>query len=277
MIFYRGLAWSILTICAWTGQVSAGWVIDQVEKGSPDGSKQQIMLQANQMKTVLLGPDGNPESAFIMDLNSDRFTHVDYRKQTYMSTTVTQYVQTIQEATKKATSAMEDAMKNMPPEKRKAMEKMLGSRMPKAGSIAEACPEPKIEVKKTGQQATIAAYPAVHYEVSVDGKTQTELWMTKDITAWKELDPKKLEHTMSELSKAFPRCGSIPGRQAGIGNDQAWKLVREGYPVRTVDRGGSGTTMEVVKADSRSVPASEFQPPTNFTAKTLTEMMKHER
>lgn len=277
MFFSRSLAWSIFMICAWTGPLSAGWVIDQVEKGTTDGSKQQITLQANQMKTALLGPDGNPQSAVIMDLNSDRLTHVDYRKQSYMSATVTEYVQTIQEATKKATSAIEEAMKNMPPEKRKAMEKMLGSRVPQGGSNPEACPERKIDVKKTGLQDTIAGYPAVNYEVSVDGKTQTELWITKDITAWKELDPQKLEHAMNELSKAVPRCGAFPGRQAGIGSDQAWKLMREGYPVRTVDRGGSGTTMEVVKADSRSVAVSEFQPPPNFAAKTLADMMKHER
>jgi hypothetical protein len=277
MILYRSLACSIVLIFAWTGQLSAGWVIDQIEKGRTDGSKQQITLQANQMKTALLGADGNPESAVIMDLNSDRLTHVDYRKQSYMSATLTQYVQTIQEATKKATSAMEEAMKNMPADKRKAMEKMLGSRIPQAGSSPETCPERKIDIKRTGQQATIAGYPAVTYEVSVDGKTQTELWMTKEITAWKELDPQKLEHAMNELAKAVPRCGGFAGRQAGMGGDQAWKLVREGYPVRTVDLGGSGTTMEVVKADSRSVPASEFQPPPNFAAKTLADLMKHDR
>jgi hypothetical protein len=277
MLSSRKLGLSMFLICACAAQVHAGWVIDQVEKGRTDGSKQQIMLQANQMKTVLLGPDGKPESAFIMDLNTELFTQVDYRKQTYVSATVAQYVQTIQQAMKKATTAMEEAMKTMPAEQRKAMEKMLGSRLPQAGSNPEACPERKMEVKKVGQQATIAGFPAINYEISVDGKTETELWITKEITAWKELDPKKLEHTMSEFSKAVPRCGSFPGRQPGMGSDQAWKLVSEGYPVRTVDRAGSGATMEVVKAEHRAVLASEFQPPADFTAKKLTDVMGREK
>ena len=87
MISYQSLAWSILSILGWTCQTSAGWVIDQAEKGGGDAGKQQIMLQANQMKTVMLGPDGKPESAFIMDLNTETFTQVNYPEGSYMTAT----------------------------------------------------------------------------------------------------------------------------------------------------------------------------------------------
>ena len=278
MIPYRSLAWSILSIFAWTSQAAAGWVIDQAAQGREEGGKQQIMLQANQMKTVVLGPDGKPETAFILDLNAETFTQVNYRDQTYMSAKVQEYVQMIQGAMKKATSAMEESMKDMSPEQRKMMEQMMGSRMPQAGSGPEACPEPpKIEMRKTGQQATIAGYKAVGYEMLADGKPQSELWIAKDIPAWKELDPKKLEHVMGEMMKAVPRCGPGRARQGGFGRDQAWKLAAEGYPVRTVDRHGSGTTVEVTKAENRSVPAAEFQPPANFTRQNLKDMMEHGR
>jgi len=277
MISYQSLAWSILSILGWTCQASAGWVIDQAEKGSGDAGKQQIMLQANQMKTVVLGPDGKPESAFIMDLNTETFTQVNYPEGSYMTAKVQEYAKKMEGAMKQATKTMEDAMKNMSPEQRQAMERVMGSRMPKAGAGPEACPERKLEIRKTDQQATIAGYPAVNYEVVVDGKTQTELWIAKGITVSKELDPQKLERIMSEFSKAVPLCGPVLDRQTGASRDQAWKLVSEGYPVRTVDRGGSGTTVEVIKAESRSIPPVEFQPPANFTRKTLKETMKHER
>ena len=276
MISYQSLAWSILSILGWTCQASAGWVIDQAEKGGGDTGKQQIMLQANQMKTVVLGPDGKPESAFIMDLNTETFSQVNYPEGSYMTANVQEYAQKMEGAMKQATKTMEDAMKNMSPEQRKAMERAMGSRMPKAGAGPEACPERKLEIRKTDQQATIAGYPAVNYEVVVDGKTQTELWIAKGITVAKELDPQKLERMMNEFSKAVPLCGSVLDRRAGASRDQAWKLVREGYAVRTVDRGGSGTTVEVIKAESRSIPSLEFQPPANFIRKTLKETMKHE-
>ncbi len=277
MISYQSLAWSILSILGWTCQASAGWVIDQAEKGGGDTGKQQIMLQANQMKTVVLGPDGKPESAFIMDLNTETFTQVNYPEGSYMTANIQEYAQKMEGAMKQATKTMEDAMKNMSPEQRKAMERAMGSRMPKAGAGPEACPERKLEIRKTDQQATIAGYPAVNYEVVVDGKTQTELWIAKGITVSKEVDPQKLERMMNEFSKAVPLCGSVLDRRAGASRDQAWKLVSEGYPVRTVDRGGSGTTVEVIKAESRSIAPLEFQPPANFTRKTLKETMKHER
>ena len=277
MIPYRSLAWGILSIFAWTSQASAGWVIDQAGKGGGEGSKHQVMFQANQMKTLVLGPDGKPEAAFIMDLNAETFTQVNYREQFYMTATVQEYVQTIQGAMKQATSAMEEAMKKMPPEQRKQMEEMMGSRMPQGGAGSAACPEPKkIEFRKTGQQATIAGYQAVGYEMLADWKPKSEFWIAKDIHAWKELDAKKLERLMTEFLKAVPRCGPAQARQGSFGRDQAWKLAGEGYPVRTVDRDGK-TTMEVVKAESRTVSASEFQPPANFTKKTLSDMMKHER
>ena len=276
MISYQSLLWSILSILGWTCQASAGWFIDQAEKGAGDAGKQQILLQANQMKTVVLGPDGKPESAFIMDLNTETFTQVNYPEGSYMTANVQEYAQKMEGAMKQATKTMEDAMKNMSPEQRKAMERAMGSRKPKTGAGPEACPERKLEIRKTEQHATIAGYSAVNYEVVVDGKTQTELWIAKGITVSKELDPQKLERMMNEFSKAVPLCGSVLDRRAGASRDQAWKLVSEGYPVKTVDRGGSGTTVEVIKAESRSIPSLEFQPPANFTRKTLKETMKHE-
>src|SRR5438309_12051570 len=53
----------------------------------------------------------------------------------------------------------------------------------------------------------------------------------------------------------------------------SWKLAGEGYPVRTV-YAGSGRTVEVVKAESRSVPATEFQAPPGFERNSLREIMR---
>lgn len=274
MMSYRNLAWSALSVFACAGQASAGWVIDQVVKGGDEAGRQQVALQANQMKTLVLGSDGKPQMAFILDLNAETFTQVNYQERSYTTAKVQEYAQMLQGAMKGAMGAMDQAMKDMSPEERQMMEQMMGSKMPQAGPKPGACREPRIEMRKTGQQATIGGYPAVGYELVADGKAESELWIAKGITAWKELDPKKLERVMGELVKAAPRCGSASGRQSGRGEDQAWKLAGEGYPVKTVARSGSGATVEVVKAESRAVPASEFQPPANFTRQTLSEMMK---
>ena len=66
----------------------------------------------------------------------------------------------------------------------------------------------------------------------------------------------------------MPQCTTRGGM---FGADPMWKLMKDGYPVRSV--GKDGATTEVVKAESRSLGANEFEPPTGFARKTLKEMM----
>lgn len=165
---------------------------------------------------------------------------------------------------------MQARLKEMPPEQRQMVEQMMRSQMGQAGQMALECGEPRIEVRRTGQQATIAGYPAVHHEVLVDGKLGSEVWIARGITAWREFDARKLERFAAEMAKL---AGCLGQRQQRA--QAAWQAAAEGYAVRTVDRsGGVTSTTEVVKAESRAVPAAEFQPPAGFARKTLREMME---
>lgn len=279
MFARRVAAWSIVaSISIGTGQTSAGWIIDRVVKG--EGGRQQILLQANRMKTIMIEADGKLAMAFILDLNAGTITHVDYQQRHYMTATVREYAEMSRVAQAagsqqltRAMKEMQEAMKDMPPDQRKVMEQMMRSQMPQAEGAPPDCREPRVEVRKTGQQATITGTPAVRYEVLADGKLESEIWVAKDIPAWQELDPKKFEQFTAEMAKAAPRCGSGHKRPGLPGDDPAWRVVGDGYPVRTVDRSGSGETVEVVKAESRTIPAAEFQPPAGFARKTLRETM----
>ncbi len=207
MFPYRVVAWSILvSVIVWTGQASAGWVIDQVLKGGGEGDRQQAVLQSNQMKTLMLDATGQPTSAFILDLNAETITQVDYRDRHYVTAKVQEFGQMMQGAQQaaseqmgRAMKEMQEAMKGMPPEQRKMMEEMMRSQMPQTEPTPEDCREPRIEIKKTGQQATIAGYPAVRYDILVDGKLESELWLATGITAWREMDPQKLERFGAEI------------------------------------------------------------------------------
>lgn len=281
MLRYRVVVWSILaSVFVWTGEASAGWIIEQVVKGSGEDGRQQVLLQANRMKTVMHGEEEKPVMAFILDLNANTITQVDYKKRHYSTATLQEFgqmIQRMQQATSdqmaQAMKEMQNTLKDMPPEQRKMMEEMMRSHMPQAGQTPQDCVEPKVEHRKTSQQATIAGYPAVRYDVLIDGKLDSEIWLAKGITAWRELDPKKLERLGAEMAKLSPRCGPAQGRQRLPGDDPALKLAGEGYPVRTVHRDGGDITVEVVKAESRTVPATEFQPPTGFAKKPFREMM----
>lgn len=197
---FRVVSWSLLaSVFAWADQASAGWVIDEVVKGG-EGGRQQVMLQANRMKTVMLSEGGRPTAAFILDLNAQTITQVDYQERDYMTAAVQKFVRAILEVQREASAEMQEALKQLPPEERKVAEQMMRSQMPQVGS-AQACREPRIEMRKTGQQATIAGYPAVRYDVLVDGKPESEFWIAKGVTAWREVDPQKLERFGMEMAK----------------------------------------------------------------------------
>jgi len=279
------------------GEAGAGWVIDQVMRspagapgkgGGPD--RQILTLSANRMKTVMLDQGGKPAAAWVVDLDAQTLISVDYAQRTVTTGTVQEYAESIHGATQamggqmaEAMKQMQDAMKDMPPEQRQMVEQMMRRSTPGGGPAgaapsAEACRQPKVEVRPTGQTASIAGYAAKRYDVYEDGKFAHELWVSPAITAWREIDPGKMQRFGQEMAKAMaalPGCGGQRARSTGADpNDPAWKLAGEGYPVRTVEHGpAEGAVVEVVKAESRSVPASEFQAPADFTRQSFKDMI----
>lgn len=275
----RVVAWSVLAnVFVGAGPASAGWVIDQVMRGGGEGGRMQVLVQANRMKTVMLGPDGRPAMAFIVDLNTETIVQVDYGQRQHTAATIQEYGQVMRGAQQaasgqmaRAMEQMQETLKDMPPEQRQTMEQMMRSQMAQPGQGPQGCREPRIEVRRTGQQATIAGFPAVRYDVFADGRPESEVWIAPGITAWRELDPQRLAWFAAEIAK-IAGCGG--GARAGgpLGGEAVWQLAGEGYPVRSVHP-GSATTVEVVKAETRAIPAAEFQPPAGFARKTLREML----
>jgi len=271
---YGSMAWGVvLAILALAEPAAAGWVIEQVMRGDVEPGHMHVMLQSNRMKTVLVGPDGRPMMAHILDLDAQTITQVDYARRSYAAATVQEYAQVMRDAMGAAGQAMQqmrEALRDMPPEQRQMMEQMMRSQ---AGGAPQDCREPQVEIRKTGQQATIAGYRAVRHDVFADGRPSAELWVASALTAWRELDPQKLERFSMEMARAFPVCGAGPARAALLSRDDAWRLAAEGYPVRTVHRNGGTTTIEVVRAESRVLPAAEFQPPAGFARRSLSDLM----
>ena len=84
------------------------------------------------MKRVMLGADGSPTHAFILNLDAETITTVDYQGRRYMSGTLQEFVQMTTDMMKMAQDAlgqmgdvmarMRESMKNMPPEQRQMME-----------------------------------------------------------------------------------------------------------------------------------------------------------
>ena len=263
--------------------VEAGWVIDQVVKGrGMDGSTQRLFLQANRLK-VVHNEGARTTQATVMDLDAQTITQIDYQQRTYTTATAKEYADLMRDGfkamgeqmsqTQSQMKELEEQLKTLPPEQRRAVEAMMKQAQQGAGPAGstgkpEECVPDKVDVKGTGKRMTVAGYDASGYQVFSNGDFDSEVYIAPGITAVRELDPRKLEHMVSEMMKAMPQCATRGGM---FGADPMWKLMKDGYPVRSV--GKDGGTIEVVKAESRSLGANEFEPPTGFARKTLKEMM----
>lgn len=280
------VAVTLLGVLAAATPASAGWVIDQVMKGggADDKHRQRLFLQSNRLKTVVM--DGTTvTNAVVMDLDAQTITQIDYKDRAFTTATATEYAQLMRQGFEKMGEAMnqmqgqmkqmEEQLKNLPPEQRKQIEAMMKSAGGSQRQAAqpplkpEDCAPEKVDVKRTGKNVTVAGYDATGYQIFTNGALDSEVWIAPAITAAREIDPQKLERMMREMMKALPQC---PPRGQMFGADPMWKLMKDGYPVRSVDKDG-GSVIEVVKAESRSLGATEFQAPTGFARKTLKEMM----
>jgi uncharacterized protein DUF4412 len=218
--------------------------------------------------------------AMVMDLDAQTITQIDYKERTYTTATAAEYADLMRQGFKAMGEQMgqmqgqlkelEAQLKDLPPEQRRAIEAMLKQAQQSSAPAPkpEDCVPDKVDVKGTGKRVTVAGYDASGYQVFSNGEFDSEVYIAPAITAVREIDPKKLERLVTEMMKALPQC---PKRGGMIGSDPMWKLMKDGYPVRSV--GKDGATTEVVKAESRSLGANEFEPPSGFARKTLKEMM----
>jgi hypothetical protein len=256
----------------------AGWIIDQVvkTKGVDANSQQRLFLQANRLK-VTSTEGTRTTQAMVMDLDAQTITQIDYQERTFTTATAKEYADLMRQGFQAMGEQMgqmkelEEQLKNLPPEQRRAVEAMLKQAQQSAAMASkkpEECMPDKVDVKSTGKRVTVAGYDASGYQVFSNGDFDSEVFIAPGITAAREIDPKKLERMVSEMMKALPQC---PARGRMFGSDPMWKLMKDGYPVRSV--GKDGATTEVVKAESRSLGANEFEPPTGFARKPLKEMM----
>jgi hypothetical protein len=274
-----------LGVLGMAAPASAGWIIDEVVRGRGEGQTQRMYLQSNRLKSVML-EGTRVTQAVVMDLDAQTITHIDYDDRAYTTATAREYADMMRQGLQKMGEAgaqmqtqlkeMEEQLKQLPPEQRRQIEAMMKSAQQSAQRPAapalkpEDCAADKVDIKRTGSPLKVAGYDATGYQIFSNGKLDSEVWIAPAITAAREIDPAKLERMVREMMQALPQC---PPRGQMIGTDPVWKLMKDGYPVRSVAKDGGGTVTEVVKAESRSLGAAEFQPPAGFARKTLKELM----
>ncbi len=165
-----------------------------------------------------------------------------------------------------ASRMMQEALKNVPEDKRAMLEQMMKQNMPQ-----EAMPErPRSELKRTGERGDKNGYPCVKYEVMLEGRRIRELW----VTDWSNVEGgsdvvgafEDMSDFFEELMNAIPDFG---GRRGSNFGDYTFEHMRElgGFPVVTKEFADDGslegeTTLR--SARRQTLDPDAFEPPSGY-------------
>ncbi len=252
---WRAFTLSTLVIL-WVTPAFAGWVIE--EKLAEE--KSTLYFQNDMMRQE------SPGHVMIMDLKKKWLTFVNPGRKVYWAGPASEMQKVQAEARGQMESAMaqmqeqmQTQMESLPPEQRQAiMDAMRKQMQGEQGGAKGAKRKLKVEVKRTGEKATIAGHTARKSEIWVDGELREELWIAKGVNVGKEIDVDK----MAKFLRAF---GAGDGEMDYESSPKVMALWKEGYPLREVAvEGGERQVTEVVKAVQKRLAASTFQVPAGY-------------
>ncbi len=146
----------------------------------------------------------------------------------------------------KQKNILAEKMKNLPEEKRKMMEKMLGSAS--AGDPAET----PVTVTKTAEAKTISGYACTQYVLHQGEKTIMTVWATKDIAGYAAMQ--------KELQEFGRRMASLNAANGKSLADAMKEVV--GFPIMT--QIGETLTTTVIKVESRPTSHDMFEVPNGY-------------
>jgi hypothetical protein len=165
-----------------------------------------------------------------------------------------------------AMSQMEAALANVPPEQRAMVEQMMrgrGMAMP-----SEALPKP--ELTRNGERATHNGYDTVRYDVLLDGRKTTELWVTDWSNIGEFAAVRPAFEAMAEFMKGMldALAQSPMGRMAQM-DTSGFEYMTEmnGFPVVTREFSESGQLEgETTLRDARreTFDPGMFEPPSGY-------------
>ncbi len=173
-------------------------------------------------------------------------------------------------------------------EMKKYMAKMqadMAEEMKQAGEEPPPPPKPKekkpVNITKTSEEAVIAGYKAVKYDVREGDRLVEEVWISKDLNVGSDLDYKKFkkmfQQWMNALSEAMAEFEGGDIGQSWTERDEYIKLFEEGYAVKQVVHLEEGSFItEVTSVEKKDVPDSEFALPKEFRKVSAQEFMEAE-
>jgi len=170
-----------------------------------------------------------------------------------------------------AMAQYEQMLKNVPPQQRAMMEKMMkkqmGNMMPKSIPTAES------KLSKRGQSKTVAGYKTTHVQQKRDGQLTSEYWAV----GWDKIEGGDevqeaflgMAKFQDNLTKAFTQGGSNPmmGMVKSMSDNMFKQMSKmNGFPVSVINyKDGTKSRESVLESiDIRTLDPEAFEPPNGY-------------
>ena len=246
-----------ISIACMAGNASAGTHVETITRDIKTKAQQgetQTMLHQDGMLRV------NAAAGSAMILKGSNMILLDDKKRQYREMSK-EDMKKMAEQGAAAMASMREQLKNMKPEQRAQMEKMLGKSMPGGLGSMEGKPD-VYEAKNLGKSEIVEGRQCQLWNMLRNGQLFTELCVApfKSLPGSEDLGKafKGMAESFGDLAKSMPGAEQTAKAYAAI----------NGYPVRTRSYEGSGelrpTENVITKWVSEAIPASSFEVPAGY-------------
>jgi len=262
---------SFLVVLFAASQVSAGVVFEVETKDhkSGDSGVVQAFVAGKNMKMLITSSDALDGNEMIFRGENREMIVVDHDGKSYMVIDEAM-INSIGEQLSGVEAQMREALKNVPPEQRAMMEKMMKGRMPPQ---ATGPARSKVELRRTSESGNKNGYPCVKYEATLDGRKVREVW----VTPWDNVEGgdeaveafEAMAEFFTKMRDSMPKFGGDEN-----GNDNPFEDMKElnGFPVLTYEYAADGSleSESVLNSSARrTLGSEEFEPPSGYKQRQM--------
>lgn len=257
----RTVTWTLCTVACLAASAHAGTIYETTTRELAAGkdSTTKLQVQGGQLRVER----NEPGSDGVMIYKDDAVHVLNAKEKSYVlidRASIKQFADQVNPALKQ----VEEQLKNMSPEQRATVEKMMGGRLPQGQ------PTPT-EVVKTTRKDKIAGLSCTYSEVRRNGAVEQELCLAPpaSLTGGQEMFDvaKKMSALMEEMLSSL----QSPILRQSLGEQVQPYAKLDGFPVfsRIYQDGkpSTETTLKTMRAES--IPASQFDIPAGYKRKDI--------
>ena len=225
-----------------------------------------MIVEGNKLK-MTTDQTGNAQPTVIYRGDREEILLINHGDRTWRAmdkATMINLGQQINPAIEQMQKRMEEALKNMPPERRAMMEKMFAGQGVGPAMMGK---KMDVQIRKTGESQTINGYPCVKFETWQGSEKMAEHW----VTDWKRVPGSQEAQDVFQDMAAFSQevwQGAFKGNGGPAAFFESIGKM-EGYPVMTriFSNGNLVSESRLTGVEKQQVSEKEFNPPKDYVKK----------